>query len=370
MENTIASPRPGRPRPSAGRCGCKAGSAPAATPRAASASWNSTTARAWATSRSSPRRPCRTTRARSSTSAPAAASPSRASQGLARQGAGDRGAGRAASSCTAGPIPRPIRCRRSGIRSSSCARSPICGRGPTPSGPSPGCAIASAARSTISFRSKAFSTSTRRSSRPATAKGPARCSRSPRSTWPTCPSNGRRRSTIDQDFFDRPAYLTVSGQLEGEIFACALGKVYTFGPTFRAENSNTSRHLAEFWMVEPEMAFFELADNMELAEAFLQADLPRRAGAMPATTWSSSTSAIDKTVIDTLEGDRRQRVRAADLHRGGRHPGEVGPDVRVPGRLGARPAGRARALSDREALPEPGDPVRLSRARSSRSTCA
>src|SRR5205823_4340832 len=57
------------------------------------------------------------------------------------------------------------------------------------------------------------------------------------------------------DFFNRPAYLTVSGQLQGEIFASALGKVYTFGPTFRAENSNTSRHLAEFWMIEPEMAF-------------------------------------------------------------------------------------------------------------------
>jgi len=72
------------------------------------------------------------------------------------------------------------------------------------------------------------------------------------------------------DFFDRPSYLTVSGQLEAEIFACALSKVYTFGPTFRAENSNTSRHLAEFWMVEPEMAFFELADNMDLAERFLK----------------------------------------------------------------------------------------------------
>ena len=77
-------------------------------------------------------------------------------------------------------------------------------------------------------------------------------------------------STIAKDFFARPAYLTVSGQLQGEIFACALGKIYTFGPTFRAENSNTSRHLAEFWMVEPEMAFFELADNMDLAEAFLK----------------------------------------------------------------------------------------------------
>jgi asparaginyl-tRNA synthetase len=73
-----------------------------------------------------------------------------------------------------------------------------------------------------------------------------------------------------KDFFGRPAYLTVSGQLEAEIFACALGKVYTFGPTFRAENSNTPRHLAEFWMIEPEMAFYDLNDNMTLAEAFIK----------------------------------------------------------------------------------------------------
>ena len=72
------------------------------------------------------------------------------------------------------------------------------------------------------------------------------------------------------DFFDRPSYLTVSGQLAAETYACALGKVYTFGPTFRAENSNTSRHLAEFWMVEPEVAFNELTDNMDLAESFLK----------------------------------------------------------------------------------------------------
>jgi asparaginyl-tRNA synthetase len=73
-----------------------------------------------------------------------------------------------------------------------------------------------------------------------------------------------------KDFFGKPAYLTVSGQLQGEAFACGLGKIYTFGPTFRAENSNTPRHLAEFWMIEPEMAFYELTDNMDLAEAFLK----------------------------------------------------------------------------------------------------
>lgn len=73
-----------------------------------------------------------------------------------------------------------------------------------------------------------------------------------------------------QDFFGTPAYLTVSGQLNGEIYASALSDVYTFGPTFRAENSNTSRHLAEFWMIEPEMAFADLKDNMANAEGFLK----------------------------------------------------------------------------------------------------
>lgn len=73
-----------------------------------------------------------------------------------------------------------------------------------------------------------------------------------------------------QDFFGKSCNLTVSGQLEGELGALALSQIYTFGPTFRAENSNTPRHLAEFWMIEPEMAFFELKDNMDLAEDFLK----------------------------------------------------------------------------------------------------
>ncbi|MBA9079276.1 asparagine--tRNA ligase [Rufibacter quisquiliarum] len=75
---------------------------------------------------------------------------------------------------------------------------------------------------------------------------------------------------FSEDFFGRSANLTVSGQLEGEVLAMALSEIYTFGPTFRAENSNTSRHLAEFWMIEPEMAFYELEDNMDLAEEFLK----------------------------------------------------------------------------------------------------
>jgi asparaginyl-tRNA synthetase len=75
---------------------------------------------------------------------------------------------------------------------------------------------------------------------------------------------------FSRDFFERETNLTVSGQLEGELGAMALSDIYTFGPTFRAENSNTSRHLAEFWMIEPEMAFYELQDNMDLAEEFLK----------------------------------------------------------------------------------------------------
>jgi asparaginyl-tRNA synthetase len=73
-----------------------------------------------------------------------------------------------------------------------------------------------------------------------------------------------------KDFFGKHTYLTVSGQLEGEIFACALSNIYTFGPTFRAENSNTSRHASEFWMIEPEMAFVDLAGNMAVAEEFVK----------------------------------------------------------------------------------------------------
>ena len=84
------------------------------------------------------------------------------------------------------------------------------------------------------------------------------------------PRDGEGKVDNSLDFFEKPAYLTVSGQLNGEIFASALSDIYTFGPTFRAENSNTSRHLAEFWMVEPEMAFADLSDCMDSSEAFIK----------------------------------------------------------------------------------------------------
>ncbi|TAE40465.1 MAG: asparagine--tRNA ligase [Runella slithyformis] len=84
------------------------------------------------------------------------------------------------------------------------------------------------------------------------------------------PRTDEGKIDFKEDFFGRETNLTVSGQLEGELGAMALSKIYTFGPTFRAENSNTTRHLAEFWMIEPEMAFFELEDNMNLAEDFVK----------------------------------------------------------------------------------------------------
>ncbi|MBX3741413.1 MAG: asparagine--tRNA ligase [Akkermansiaceae bacterium] len=84
----------------------------------------------------------------------------------------------------------------------------------------------------------------------------------------TLPDDKISRDT--EDFFNKRAYLTVSGQLEGETFACALSNIYTFGPTFRAENSNTSRHAAEFWMIEPEVAFCDLEGDMDLAEALVK----------------------------------------------------------------------------------------------------
>ncbi len=102
-----------------------------------------------------------------------------------------------------------------------------------------------------------------------------------------------------QDFFGRKTSLTVSGQLEAETHACALGQVYTFGPTFRAENSNTRRHLAEFWMVEPEMAFADLEDDADLAEDYIK-HLFRQVLDHCGPDMEFFNQRIDKTLVDTL----------------------------------------------------------------------
>ena len=114
------------------------------------------------------------------------------------------------------------------------------------------------------------------------------------------PRNDKGGIDYSQDFFGKEAFLTVSGQLNAETYACALSKVYTFGPTFRAENSNTSRHLAEFWMIEPEVAFADLADNARLAEQLLkyvfQAVLDERRDDL-----AFFAERIDKEAISRLE---------------------------------------------------------------------
>ena len=114
------------------------------------------------------------------------------------------------------------------------------------------------------------------------------------------PRSGSGGVDWERDFFGRQTYLTVSGQLEAEIGALALTNVYTFGPTFRAENSNTPRHLAEFWMIEPEMAFCDLAGNMELAEEFLKYVFRYVLRECP-DDMAFFNERIDPTVLETLE---------------------------------------------------------------------
>ncbi len=115
----------------------------------------------------------------------------------------------------------------------------------------------------------------------------------------TCLEHGCK-SSIEEDFFGKPAHLTVSGQLEAEMFSLALGDVYTFGPTFRAENSNTPRHVAEFWMIEPEMAFADLADDMDLGEVMIKY-LVRHILDNCADDVELFAKWVDKSLMPTLE---------------------------------------------------------------------
>ena len=139
-----------------------------------------------------------------------------------------------------------------------------------------------------------------------------------------------------QDFFGKPAFLTVSGQLNVETYCLALTNVYTFGPTFRAENSNTSRHLSEFWMVEPEIAFADLSDNADLAEDLLKHSFRavlderrRRHGLLRRPDRQGGRHAA--------RGPRHLELRAHGVHGGDRGPGAGRPGVGVPGRVGRRP---------------------------------
>ena len=157
-----------------------------------------------------------------------------------------------------------------------------------------------------------------------------------------------------KDFFGSEAFLTVSGQLNVEAYCLALTKVYTFGPTFRAENSNTSRHLAEFWMIEPEIAFADLSDDATLAEQLLkyifEALLKERADDL-----AFFDERVEKGLVAKLEGIVGSEFVRMDYSEAIAVLEKAEGEVRVPGEMGHRPAVRARALSHREARQEAGD---------------
>ena len=246
-------------------------------------------------------------------------------------------------------MPRPIRCKRSSTRFEFLRRSPICGRAPTPSARSPGCGTAFAARSTTFSRSRAFSTSTRRSSPPATAKGPARCSRSPRSTWPTCRKQAGRVDYA-QDFFDRPAFLTVSGQLRGRNLRLLAGQDLHVRP-------DVSRRELEH-LAAPGRVLDGRAGN-----GLLRADRqhgPGRGVSQAHFLATCSTQCCRGHAVFQranrqhrarhARSDRRQRVRACSYTEAIGLLEKSGQKFEFPVGLGPRPAGRARALSHRAAL--------------------
>ncbi len=162
------------------------------------------------------------------------------------------------------------------------------------------------------------------------------------------PRNAEGKIDFARDFFGREAFLTVSGQLNVETYCLAMSKVYTFGPTFRAENCNTSRHLAEFWMIEPEIAFADLAADADLAEGFLKSIfatlLDERGDDM-----EFFDERVDKDCIARVERFVSASFERMTYTEAIAALEKTRQDVRVPGALGHRPAVRARALPDRGA---------------------
>ncbi len=167
------------------------------------------------------------------------------------------------------------------------------------------------------------------------------------------------RSIMRKDFFARSTFLTVSGQLEAEAFACALSKVYTFGPTFRAENSNTSRHANEFWMIEPEMAFCDLNGNMDVAEEMVKY-LIRDIRSNCPDELELFSKFVDKELLTRLDFvlerpfQRITYAEAVDLLVAER------TKVGISGRLRRESAIGARALADRETFQMSGHGLQLS----------
>ena len=262
------------------------------------------------------------------------------------------------------------RSRRSATASSTCAPSPTCARARTRSARCCACATPPRAPSTTSSGERGFvllhapiiTLSDAEGAGADVPRDDARRRRRRRAR------DGERRLRAATSSA-RQAHLTVSGQLEAEIAALALGNVYTFGPTFRAENSNTSRHLAEFWMVEPEMAFCDLDGDAALAEAFLKHVF----GAV------LDGCAEDMAFFDERVAAGRRRRRSAHVvetpferltyTEAVAHPRAQRRGVRVPGALGHRPAERARALARRSGTSAGRWSSPTTPPRSRRSTC-
>ena len=136
----------------------------------------------------------------------------------------------------------------------------------------------------------------------------------------------------------------MSGQLNAENFAMAFGDVYTFGPTFRAENSNTQRHAAEFWMIEPEMAFTDLEGDMDVAEAMIKHIIRRVLERCP-DEMNFFNSFVDKGLKERLDACGDLRFRPGELYRGGGDPGAAQRPVRLQGRLGLPTSRRSTSAS-------------------------
>ena len=251
------------------------------------------------------------------------------------------------------PPPRTTPCRRSATAWSSCAPSSTCGPAPTCSPPPSGCAPWRPTPSTAFFQEPGL----RLCPHPHHHRQRLRGRR--RDVPGDHPGPGQRRprprtAQVDytQDFFGKKASLTVSGQLNAENFAMAFGDVYTFGPTFRAENSNTQRHAAEFWMIEPEMAFCRPERRHGRGRGHDQVHHPH--GCM-------ERCPDEIELLQLLRGQGPEgaagargllRLRPGELHRGGGDPEEEQRQVRLQGGVGRRPADRARALSHRAGLQE------------------
>ncbi len=220
---------------------------------------------------------------------------------IAGQGAAVRGQGRSSRGGRLGREPGQLPGLVQAAHAwSTCGRWPTCGRGPTRSARSRGCATACRWPCTATSTSMVIIWVHTPIITTSDAEGAGAMFRVSTLDLANLPRDEHGGIDFSADFFGKPASLTVSGQLNVEAYCLALSRVYTFGPTFRAENSNTTRHLAEFWMIEPEIAFADLNDDADLAEDFLK-NLLRTVLEERADDMAFFAQHIDKDCINRLE---------------------------------------------------------------------